>query len=160
MCKADRDRGGRHRLIHGWGEASFGSYVMPCVCVCLCVSQCTWWSVCLQHSSSFKRPNLQILNGEVLFGGQRWVIECWTSGRGAVIKVSIQPQTQTTPEEQTVKSYCTLTTVTFRHSDIKLTRRLRSEENLCSLSQNMSSLRSSGTPDTHRCEILFTQQSQ
>lgn len=46
---------------------------------------------------SFEGPHLQVLDGEVLFGGQWQVIEGGALGGGAVVKVSVQPQAQTTP---------------------------------------------------------------
>lgn len=52
---------------------------------------------------SFEGPHLEVLDGEVLFGGQWQVIEGGALGRGAVVKVSVQPQAQTTPGKQTVE---------------------------------------------------------
>lgn len=47
---------------------------------------------------SIEGPNLQVLDGEVLFGGQRLVVEGGAFGGGAVVKISVQPQPQT-PEK-------------------------------------------------------------
>lgn len=52
---------------------------------------------------SFEGPHLEVLDGEVLFGGQWQVIKGGALGCGAVVKVSVQPQAQTTPGKRTVE---------------------------------------------------------
>lgn len=47
---------------------------------------------------SLEGPNLQVLDGEVLFGGQWLIVEGGASGGGAVVEISVQPQPQT-PEK-------------------------------------------------------------
>lgn len=44
---------------------------------------------------SLEGPNLQVLDGEVLFGGQWLIVEGGASGGGAVVEISVQPQPQT-----------------------------------------------------------------